>query len=145
MTVSLVEVISYHDVLNGSVAEDVLKGKIVLLGETVRGLTPSVRMPDEYSVTPVILAANTLASLLDGKDRGDSRLGIFSHIRPPYPNCESYFFGYLAQNLRTRIMLTAAMIMILIAIEVMFMLWLWSGLICIRQSCCCLQDFLLLQ
>ncbi len=62
-----VEVISYHDVMHGAVPADRLSGKIVLLGVTAQGIAQAVSTPANNSVPAVMLVADTLASMLDGK------------------------------------------------------------------------------
>ena len=117
----LVEVISYHDVLHGAVAEGFLDGKIVLLGATARGLTPAVRTPVESSVPPVMVAANTLASMLGGK------IVAIPAWATPVQTVVLIMVAVLllwlfTQNLAARIIVTAVFALILFVIQALFML-----------------------
>jgi len=117
----LVEVVSYHDVLHGAIAEGVLNGKIILLGETARGLTPSVRTPSETSVPPVMMVANTLASML-----GEKIIAIpswVSSVTIAVLILVALLLVWLfSQNLKIRILVTAVSLLLLLGIEVILML-----------------------
>lgn len=117
----LVEVISYHDVLHGAVAEGFLDGKIVLLGATARGLTPAVRTPVESSVPPVMVAANTLASMLGGKI-----VAIPAWAKPVQTvvliMVAVLLLWLFTQNLTARIIVTAVFALVLFVIQALFML-----------------------
>jgi len=117
----LVDVVSYHDVLQGAVAENFLKGKIVLLGVTANGLTPAVRTPAGIAVPPVMMAANTLASMLDG--------GLIAV--PGWASIVStavliliafLLIRLFRQDLKARIIVIAVLVLILLGIEVLLML-----------------------
>ena len=117
----LVEVISYHDVLHGAVAEGFLDGKIVLLGATARGLTSAVRTPVESSMPPVMVAANTLASMLGGK------IVAIPAWATPVQTVVLIMVAVLllwlfTQNLAARIIVTAVFALILFVIQALFML-----------------------
>ena len=117
----LVDVISYHDVLHGAVAEDQLSGKIVLLGVTARGLTPAVRTPAESSVSPVMLAANTLASMLGGKIIAIPAWAS-SVTTVVLILIAVLLLWLLSQNLTARIIVTAVFGLILLGMQALFML-----------------------
>ena len=117
----LVEVISYHDVLHGAVAEGFLDGKIVLLGVTARGLTPAVRTPVESSVPPVMVAANTLASMLGGK------IVAIPAWATPVQTVVLIMVAVLllwlfTKNLTARIIVTVVFALILFVVQTLFML-----------------------
>ena len=116
-----VEVLSYHDVLHGAVSADVLSGKIVLTGVTARGLTPAVKTPVDSSVSPVLLAANTLASMLENK--------IIS-----IPGWSAVISGFtlvliavlllwlFMTGLRARMLVAAVLVILLLSIEALLLL-----------------------
>ena len=117
----LVEVVSYHDVLHGAVAEDFLNGKIVLIGVTARGLTPAVRTPADSSVPPVMLAANTLASILGGKivaiPAWHSSVSTVILIMVAV-----LLLWLFSQNLAARVIVTSVFVLVLLGIQALFLL-----------------------
>ncbi len=116
-----VEVVSYHDVLHGAVSVDRLSGKIVLLGVTADGLARAVSTPTDISMPIVMVVAETLASMLDGK-----------LISPPaWASMVSTVLLILvtalllwlfSQELKARIIVTTVLVLILLGIEILFLL-----------------------
>jgi len=117
---SAVEVVSYHDVLHGAVDAGMLNEKIVLLGVTARGLVPAVSTPAGSSVSPVMLTANTLASMFAEK----------IILRPAWASYAAngilvlvavlvlWFFG---QSLKARLIVSAGLVLALLGIEALLM------------------------
>ena len=116
-----IEVVSYHDVLHGAVTAASLNGKIVLLGETARGLTPAVRTPAESSVPPVILVANTLASMLGGQIIAIPAW-VSSASTIALVLVAVLLLWLFSLNLQARVLVTTVLVLILLGIEVLFML-----------------------
>jgi CHASE2 domain-containing sensor protein/tRNA A-37 threonylcarbamoyl transferase component Bud32 len=117
---SSVKIISYHDVLHGAVSSDSLSGKIVLLGVTARGLTPAVKTPGGSDVAPVMLAAYTLASMLE-----DQIISV-----PAWSTTASMLLliviailllWLFMTRLKVRIIITAGLVILLLAIEVLLL------------------------
>ncbi len=117
----LVEVLSYHDVLHGAAAAGSLNGKIVLLGVTARGLSPAVQTPAGSSVSPVMLEANALASMLEDQIISIPGWG------PTVSMAVLVFIAFLLlwlfmNNLKTRILATVVVVFVLLSLEVLLLL-----------------------
>jgi len=116
-----VEVVSYHDVRHGAVSADKLNGKIVLLGMTARGTAQAVSTPVNISAPAVMVVAETLASMLDGK--------IISS--PAWASIVSTVLLILvailllwlsSQELKARVIVTTVLVLMLLGIEALFLL-----------------------
>jgi CHASE2 domain-containing sensor protein/tRNA A-37 threonylcarbamoyl transferase component Bud32 len=115
------EVVSYQDVLHGVVPADKLDGKLILLGITARGLTPTVLTPAESPMPPVLVAANTLASML--ADQLISMPAWASYTTMVVLVLIAILLLWLVrQSLKTRILVTTALVLLLLGIEIFFML-----------------------
>ena len=116
-----VEVISYHDVMHGAVPADRLSGKIVLLGVTAQGIAQAVSTPADNSVPAVMLVADTLASMLDGKIISSPVwAGIISIVLLVLVAILLLWLS--GQDLKARVFVTTVLVLILLGIETLFLL-----------------------
>ena len=116
-----VEVVSYHDVRHGAVSADRLSGKIVLLGVTAHGLAQEVSTPTEISVPAVMVVAETLASMLDGKIiSSPAWAGIVSTV---ILILVAILLLWLSgQDIKARVIVTTVLVLLLLGIESLFLL-----------------------
>ncbi len=115
------EVVSYQDVLHGLVPADKLDGKLILLGITARGLTPTVLTPAESPMPPVLVAANTLASMLAGQLISMPAWASYTTM-VVLVLIAILLLWLVRQSLKTRITVTTVLVLILLGIEVLFIL-----------------------
>lgn len=116
-----VEVVSYHDVSHGAIADDRLNGKIVLLGVTARGAARSVSTPTSVSTPAVMVVAETLASMLDGKII--STPGWAKIVSTGLLFLVTMLLIWLSgQELKARVVVTVIVFLLLLGLEALFLL-----------------------